>query len=368
MKTARWKDRLAWIAMVSVVLLSGAWVQAQQPSPPPGDVGLPAIPGLSALPTAPVPPPSAYWIGLECFPADPTLRAQLGLEEGTGLVVANVAPDSPAAKAGVKPHDVLLKAADKPLGAVADLIEAIDASQGVTHPKAGEPQRKRREAPPAPDKELSLEILRAGEKLTVAVTPAARETNAPLPPPAQVFGPDIRSFTDWISRGPGRMTSGSGPFSFWVARPHVLLQGALPDDMTVTIKKRGKELANIVIEQGENTWEVTQDKLAELPEEVRRHVEPLLGPLAQFPPDAAAEVERVERELMGRVRGLDPEGQIRSRVERRIDKLNEQLEGLRRSVEDLRKPAANDPAAPAEEKPAPAEDLPEPKNNSTSEV
>lgn len=366
MSVRRWKDRLAWLAMVSVVLLSGAWVQAQQPESPAEDLAFPAIPGLSQ----PIPPPSPFWIGLECFPADPTLRAQLGLEEGIGLVVAEVAPDGPAAKAGVKPHDLILTAGDKSLSSVADLVEQIEVSQGITHPKAGETERKRRLAKPAPEKELSLEVLRAGEKLTITVTPAARESNSAVPPAGRihVFGPDSRSITHWMEQLRGG-PAGQGPLSFWVARPHVVLDGALPDDMTVTIKKRGKELANIIVERGEETWEITQDKLADLPDEIRRHVEPLLGPLAQVPPAAVAEVERVERELLGRVRELGPDGAIRSRVEQRIDQLNEQLEGLRRTVEDLRKPAADEPAPPAEEKPAPTEDLPEPKaEGSTSEA
>lgn len=33
---------------------------------------------------------SEYWIGVGCVPASPALRAQLGLDEGTGLVVQHV--------------------------------------------------------------------------------------------------------------------------------------------------------------------------------------------------------------------------------------------------------------------------------------
>ncbi|MBX3411871.1 MAG: PDZ domain-containing protein [Pirellulales bacterium] len=373
MKIARWKDRLAWFAMVSVVLLSGAWVQAQQPTPP-GDVLLPAIPGLTPqslnLPTAPVPPPSPYWVGLECFPADSTLRTQLGLPENSGLVVAEVAPDSPAAKADIKQHDVLLSAGDKQLSSVADLIEAINASQGITMSKAGEPLRKSEEAVPAPSKTLTLAVLRAGEKLTIEVTPAAREVNARALPagPGRIFGPDSRALTNWIEQLRGATAPGQGPLSFWVARPDVIFQGAaeLPEDMTITIKKRGKELAQIIVEQGEKSWQVTQDRLAELPDDVRRHVEPLLNPLAQVAPGAAQEIERVERELLGRVRDLDPNGALRSRLEQRLEQLHEQLEGVRRSVEELKKPSA-DKAAPKKEQPAakPAEDLPEPKSDAS---
>src|SRR5690242_6252990 len=53
-----------------------------------------------------------YWIGSLGGPIPPehVLRAQLDLPENTGLLVANVVPNSPAAKAGLKQYDVMVKA------------------------------------------------------------------------------------------------------------------------------------------------------------------------------------------------------------------------------------------------------------------
>ena len=48
-----------------------------------------------------------YRVGVTLAPADDTLRAQLRLASGEGLVVTDVIADGPAAKAGVKKHDVL---------------------------------------------------------------------------------------------------------------------------------------------------------------------------------------------------------------------------------------------------------------------
>src|SRR5262245_36600046 len=47
------------------------------------------------------PAPPAYWIGLlgGAIPADNPLRAHLDLPENQGLLVANIVPKSPAAKA-----------------------------------------------------------------------------------------------------------------------------------------------------------------------------------------------------------------------------------------------------------------------------
>ncbi len=95
---------------------------------------------------APATPVSKYWLGVVChplaeYPGGDTLRAQLDLPANTGLVAAEVLPGGPAMKAGVKRHDVLLAADEKPLAAVGDLVAAVEKSHG---------------------QELSLKLLRAG--------------------------------------------------------------------------------------------------------------------------------------------------------------------------------------------------------------
>ena len=94
-----------------------------------------------------------FWIGVECREAQPDLRAQLGLDDGQGLVVVHVAEDSPAAKAGVKQHDVVVSAGDAKLGRPQDLVKAVDATDG---------------------KELALKIYRSGKEKTVQIAPGER--------------------------------------------------------------------------------------------------------------------------------------------------------------------------------------------------
>jgi membrane-associated protease RseP (regulator of RpoE activity) len=53
------------------------------------------------------------YLGVNTTPPAPVLRKQLGLPQGTGLVVQFVVPDSPAAKAGLKEFDVLQKLDDQ---------------------------------------------------------------------------------------------------------------------------------------------------------------------------------------------------------------------------------------------------------------
>jgi hypothetical protein len=53
------------------------------------------------------------WLGIAVSPATPVVAHQLKLPEGVGLVVDDVMPESPAAKAGLKEYDVLHKLDDQ---------------------------------------------------------------------------------------------------------------------------------------------------------------------------------------------------------------------------------------------------------------
>lgn len=96
-----------------------------------------------------------YYVGIHCEPAGETLRSQLGLDENTGLVAIEISPDSPAEKAGVQAHDVLLFADDTQLSDLAGLSKVVNA--------AGEE-----------GKPLMLTLLRGGKEQRIEVTPAER--------------------------------------------------------------------------------------------------------------------------------------------------------------------------------------------------
>lgn len=91
-----------------------------------------------------------YRIGVTLAEADDTLRAQLKLAAGEGLVVTEVVPETPAAKAGLKPHDVLVKLDGKRL----TMVEAINAQ--IQEIK---------------DRGVSLEFLRGGKEMSVELAP-----------------------------------------------------------------------------------------------------------------------------------------------------------------------------------------------------
>src|SRR5262249_46819013 len=74
---------------------------------------------IEAIETAnadgPVSSHETAWLGISSREASEDLTAQLDLQPGVGLVVTNVGPDSPAAKAGLKKHDVLTGFGDQAL-------------------------------------------------------------------------------------------------------------------------------------------------------------------------------------------------------------------------------------------------------------
>ncbi len=53
------------------------------------------------------------WLGIATREADPGVVAQLPIENGTGLSIRAVAPESPAAKAGLQENDVLARLGDQ---------------------------------------------------------------------------------------------------------------------------------------------------------------------------------------------------------------------------------------------------------------
>jgi serine protease Do len=95
-----------------------------------------------------------YYIGVSIDPVDDAMRAQLPLPEGQGVVVKEVTSGSPAEKAGVKQHDIILEMGGRPIDSPQTLASSVQSIQ---------------------DKPTTLKVLRAGKVLTIPVTPAQRQ-------------------------------------------------------------------------------------------------------------------------------------------------------------------------------------------------
>jgi hypothetical protein len=248
-----------WSSGIALMMLFGISASAADLDDPRlhGNKALISEEGLLPNPLS----PGEYWLGVQCHPVLPELQTQLQLPKDQGIVVEGVLPDSPAAKAGLAKGDVIMKADDKKLADVSDLIQAVDAAK---------------------DKEMKLEIIREGQPKTIAVTPAKRPEGArfPVPPP----GSDIESLRNWIEHmHPGAGFGQNEPMQFRLFRPGIILpHGAplhppLPGDMSITISKSGDKPADIAVKMGDEKWEVTEKDLDKLPEKVRPYVDRMLG-------------------------------------------------------------------------------------------
>ena len=276
---------------------------------------------------------SQYWLGLECYPIDAALRSHLDLAEGQGLVVEQVVPESPGDKAGLKQHDVLVQAGDQGLKTVRDLVEAIEAAK---------------------DQEFVLHVVRAGKPTTLKVTPARRPE--PMDTVRRVPDRDMSELRRWMdSMRPGHQPS--GPFKYRLFGPGVVLPGherqPLPKDTSVTIRRQGDEPAKITVKKGDKSWEVAENELDELPEDLRPHVERMLGRGGPFDAPGPGFVPSEPR---GGRRGEGPrsfeggDNRANPQMEKQFEQLNEQLERLRKEVQEMRKSL---PKAPAPPEPAP---------------
>ena len=113
------------------------------------------------------------WLGLDIQPLTPEVARNLGREDAKGALVATVAPDGPAAWAGVRPGDIVLIFAGKRIDQPRDLSLAV-----ATAPVG---------------KEATLTVWRSGQELefrpVIAPAPWRGET-ARREPPWQARGID----------------------------------------------------------------------------------------------------------------------------------------------------------------------------------
>jgi membrane-associated protease RseP (regulator of RpoE activity) len=127
-------------------------------------------------------PPAEGRLGVVASKPGATLVEQLDLPEGQGLVVEEVQPDSAAARAGVKPHDILLELNGKPVpDSVPELAKQLDDIQAEKPVEAVVLRKGKRET----IKGLSLpEAKAAGPAFPgLGMTPLA----VPVMPPAGAF-------------------------------------------------------------------------------------------------------------------------------------------------------------------------------------
>lgn len=317
------------LLLATAVLLAGWGVRAAQAQQP---IGVRVLPSSSfALPTLgawmqPLPNPYMYfvkqadgqpvsfWIGVATDPTDATLQSQLGLAEGQGLIVRDVVEDGPAAKAGLKRHDVLVTANGKSLGKIEDLVGAVNQTKTDT---------------------LKLKLIRGGKQISLELQASQRpaDVEAVIPNVPQ----EVRKLLDEM-----RLQNGQ-PMQLRFFGPGMVTQHAkLPDNLSISITRQGDQPAKISVKRGDKQWEVTEKELEQLPEDIRGHVQPFLGQglgdfnfkfqgLDQMPPKIYEQIKkytppqvRVERH-----RTAPPQGDLQQQMQQLRNDLNELRKSLK---------------------------------------
>ena len=255
-------------------------------------------------------PAAKKWLGVACEPVTDVLRAHVDLPEGTGLVVQQVVPDSPAEAAGLQQHDILMQAGGNKLTSVEDLISALNDAGEV---------------------ELSLVWLRKGDRLTKSVKPAER------PASVTVFAPDgeqpsalsdAGNIKAWVEQ---RLQQGDAPstMQFRFLGPGMDLgnrsTGNMPANLTIRVEKQGDEPARIKVTRDQDTWEITENDVDSLPEDIRPHVARMLSGNGGL---------QIQMMRPGIIDDLDVQVPW-PRMEQRFDEINRRMEEMFQQLERM---------------------------------
>lgn len=97
-----------------------------------------------------------YYIGVNIEPVDEALRSQLNLPAGRGVLIGDVLADSPALKAGVLKHDIVVELGGKPMDGIDALLAQVQAGK---------------------DKPTTLKVVRGGKTVSIPITGAVRKVD-----------------------------------------------------------------------------------------------------------------------------------------------------------------------------------------------
>ena len=277
----------------------------------------------------------AFWIGISGESMNETLQRQLGLE--TGVVVLGVMDGSPAAEAGLQQHDIVVAVDSEPVSRIQDFFAPVGNSKGAP---------------------LKVSIVRQGEHREITVAPQPRPRALERRPGDQRPGRRERM---WFVN-PGQMHD----LDIWLSDRNDNAVGRLLENaqegVRITIRKEGKAPARIEVRRDGESWEVTEDEIDQLPEDLRAMVKvpkaestfrwhqllPGIDEEIELDHDASGLADLISKGRSGRigkrlerrqqrVETADERRQSRDKaVESRLDELAEMLKALKDDVEQLK--------------------------------
>lgn len=226
---------------------------------------------------------ASYWIGIAGHSAE------------DGFVVDEVIPESPAAQAGLAKKDLILVVGEKKIAELEDLVAVIKNSEGNA---------------------LTFNILRGEEKKSIHIKPGKRPSGTRPVVPAAESDQDLeKQMRAWLAEqkrdiadpkrtkasprktySPGALVPGTpipariavggqGGTMTWKTPDggtHIHSMGVpaparLPDDMQVTITKKGNKPATVTAKQGKKVWKTTENELDMLPPAAAAYAGRMLG-------------------------------------------------------------------------------------------
>jgi membrane-associated protease RseP (regulator of RpoE activity) len=283
---------------------AGADTEAEGPTSEPGPVKL-----------------GEYWVGVQCY--------ALHDAKGEGVGVASVVPGGPADAAGIRQHDTIVRAGSHPIRKIQELVDAVEQAQG---------------------KPLAVELRRDGKSQTVTVTPEKRPEGAELSRSLPMSDdPDWRRLEQWLEQmRPGAHPG--GPMRFRFLQPGTLIppgtpvRPPLPENMTIVITKTGADPARVVVKRGGETWETTEEELGKLPEDVRTHVERLLGRagggwIGKSPLPGELQQFDIVPDWPGGGPNVPSTEMLERRFEEHFNRMHQKLDELHKALEKAQQPA-----------------------------
>ena len=204
---------------------------------------------------------SPYWIGVQLEPVSDILKSHLNVEGG--MVAVHIFDNSPAAKSGIKANDIIVKAGDKYIKDPGDLAQCVGTAK---------------------ETEVTLVVLRGGKETAIKVTPTKRPQEGN---PQQVEAAESQE-KEAIQKleaalNAYRAKAGTAvreravdyllPKPGVVASTYAYRAVEVPKNVTIRITKEGGNPAKISVKRDDKEWEVTEDKLGELPDDIRGYVQ-----------------------------------------------------------------------------------------------
>lgn len=189
-----------------------------------------------------------YWLGVQLAPTPEILKKHVERLKDGGAMVAGVAPDSPADKAGLKAGDHILKINEVTITSPEQMVEIVRGNDG---------------------KVLAVRVLRGLEIDSYNVQPEEAPKNMmsaipqygvveDAPGDAAQPGAHFRFF------GPGQMVPPQ-------VRLHALDKN-MPQNMQnmmIRVEKNGEGPATLHIERDGQKWSVTEDQIDQLPADLQ---------------------------------------------------------------------------------------------------